>query len=65
VQLDPSSNSVRPRAFSGERMTTLRARYRSHSSFVDGKDKHLDEISRQVISNNLTPRLGTLDGSAQ
>lgn len=65
VQLEPGSNSVRPRAVMGERMTTLRARYRSHSSFVDGKDKHLDEISRQGIADNLTPRLRTLDGSAQ
>lgn len=36
-------------------MTTLRARYRSHSSFVDRRDKHLDEIPRQGVADNLTP----------
>lgn len=45
------------RALAGVRMRTFRARYRSHSSFVDGKDKHLDEVLRQGIADNLTPRL--------
>jgi hypothetical protein len=45
------------RARSRAWMTTLRARYRSHSSFVDRRDKHLDEVPRQGIADNLTPRL--------
>lgn len=57
VQLELGSNSARPSAVTGARMTTFRARYRSHSSFVGEKDKHLDEISGHEIPYNLTPRL--------
>jgi hypothetical protein len=55
AQLDPGSNSGRPHTFTGGWMTTLRARYRSHSSFVDRRDEHLDEIPRQGVADNLTP----------
>jgi hypothetical protein len=55
VQLDPESKPGRPR--SSRRVDgSVRDRCRSHSSFVDGRDKHLDVISRQGIAPSFTPR---------
>lgn len=35
---------------------SVRDRYRSHSSFVDGRDKHLDVILGQRVAPSFTPR---------
>lgn len=58
TQLDSSSNSFRSARSHEPLLNGIdRARYRSHSSFVDGRDKHLDAILRQRRAPSLTQRL--------
>lgn len=58
TRLDSSSNSFRPARPHGPLLDEIdRARYRSHSSFVDGRDKHLDASLRQRRAPSFTQRL--------